>query len=190
MNSVNIEQQIQQSLAVLQNQGVILHPTDTLWGLGADATSKNAIEKIKIIKKRPLEKPFIVLVNSLDMLLDYVEEIPKKALFYLENSLEPLTIIYPKAKNFPTELLHPDGSIAIRKVQNPFCLGLIKKLQKPLLSTSANFSGAPSPISFQTIDPLLVQQVDYVVDLVDTSTQKASKIIKIDTDGLIHWIRK
>ena len=177
-------------IEVINSGGTILYPTDTIWGIGGDATNPAVIEKIYKIKERTPHKSLLILVDSYKMLQNYVEEIPLEIWEILEKSIEPTTIIYSNPKNLPAELLADDGSIAIRVVKKGFAKDLIKATGKPLISTSANLSGQKSPANFDKIDPVILQRVDYVVNLHRKNTsRKASKIIKWSSEKGIEIIR-
>lgn len=154
---------VEKSLAVLQAGGLILYPTDTVWGIGCDATNAAAVEKIYQLKQRPEAKSMIVLLADERDLLQYVAS-PDLAVFdYLEGVAKPTTVIYDGAIGLADNLTGKDGSVAIRIVQEVFCKHLIKRLRKPLVSTSANISGEPAPRTFGEISEAVKQQVDYVV---------------------------
>lgn len=183
---------IQDVVFQLQDGKTILYPTDTIWGIGCDALNSAAIQKIFEIKKRPDKKSVLLLASSLEMIDFYVNTIPDVVPDIINAENRPLTIIYPGAKNLPDELIGEDGSIGIRLTRDEFCLDLITQLGKPLVSTSANFSGSPYPVSFEDIDPLLVKQVDYVIPWrqQDKSLNIPSKIIKIEPSGGLTVIRE
>jgi L-threonylcarbamoyladenylate synthase len=187
-----LERHIQKTVIHLKNGNTILYPTDTIWGIGCDATNRNAIHKVFEIKLRPDAKSVLLLASSVDMLHKYLTTIPVEASALIAVEDRPLTIIYPGAKNLPSELIAEDGSIGIRVTHDKFCNGVISKLGKPLVSTSANFSGSPYPESFTEIDPKLMKQVDYVVRWRnhDPSLNIPSKIIKIDPSGKTTIIRE
>ncbi len=175
---------------VIKKGGVILYPSDTLWGLGGDATQREVALKIMLIKQRPPEKGFILLVSDYAMLQQYVDKISPVAFEAMEKAIKPLTIIYPHAKNLPAEVLAPDGSVAFRVVKKGFAHDLIKVTGKPLISTSANITGEPAPQSFREIHPSILDKVDYIVHLHREKTGgKASSIIRIKDDGSIETIR-
>ncbi len=177
-------------IEIVLNGGVILYPTDTVWGIGGDATNPLVAQKINQIKQRSADKSLLVLVDSYKMLQNYVQNIPMEIWDILEKSIEPTTVIYEQPKNLPPEILAADGSIAIRVVKKGFAHDLIKALKKPLISTSANFSGDITPKSFDDINPLILQKVDYVVNLHrKTSPGKPSKIIKWSANRGIEIIR-
>lgn len=165
---------------------IILYPTDTVWGIGCDATNEVAVKKIYKLKNREESKSLIILVDSIEMLREYLDEIPEKAIEILNNSKKPTTIIYKNPKNLAKNTIASDNTIAIRIPKNDFCLQLIKEFGKPIVSTSANISGKPTPKSFRDISKSILQSVDYVVDLQqDNTTEKSSTILKIDGDSVI-----
>ena len=155
---------IKETVAALQQQKIILYPTDTVWGIGGDATDAAVVKKIYQLKQREDNKALIVLVNSEAMLKSYVESIPEAALSFL-NSDRPTTIIYPQGIGFATNLLGEDSSIGIRIPDHSFCLELITQFGKPIISTSANISGNPTPKTFDSIENEILDGVDYVVPL-------------------------
>jgi L-threonylcarbamoyladenylate synthase len=175
---------------ILQNGGVILYPTDTIWGIGCDATQKEAIQKVIDIKGRSGEKHFILLCKDVEMISRYVEVIPQQALELLRNATSPLTIIYPKAKNLPIEMLSHDGSIGIRIPHHEYCQKLLKKWNRPLVSTSANISGEKSPKGFSEISNIIKEKADFISpqEFQAKGTQ-ASSIVKIFENGEVLKIR-
>ncbi len=179
-----------QEIEILNKGGIILYPTDTIWGLGCDATQPLAIKRIIELKGRDNSKNLLLLVSDLDMLRDYVEEIPQEALNLMDKHNTPITIIYPKSKNLPINLLSQDDSIGIRIPNHKYCQSLLKEFGKPIISTSANLSNEPSPISFQTISQTIKQGVDFIssIEQDKTSTQ-ASSIYKITIEGELIKIR-
>ena len=177
-------------IEIINNGGIVLYPTDTIWGIGGDATNPEVIKKVYQLKEREPGKSLLILVDSYKMLQKYVEEIPLEIWEILEKSIEPTTIIYSNPKNLPHELLAKDGSVAIRVVKKGFAKDLIKVIDKPLISTSANLSGQKSPVNFDEIDPVILQRVDYVVNLHRKSTnRKASRIIKWSPEKGVEIIR-
>jgi L-threonylcarbamoyladenylate synthase len=188
----NFSEDIRQALNVLIKGGIILYPTDTIWGLGCDATNQEAVEKIFKIKKRRESKSLIILVNGFTMLERYVKDIPVIAGEILDVSDKPLTIIYPEGKNLAPGVCNEDGSVGIRVCNDDFCNDLITRFRKPLISTSANFSEAPSPSQFSEIDEEITRSADYVVKYRQTDTNKntPSSIIKVEDNGVIRIIRK
>lgn len=186
-----MQEDIKKSFETLQSGGTILYPTDTIWGIGCDATNANAIKKIFTIKKRSEGVPFIVLVDSVAMLERYVTEMPDVAYDLIDLSEKPITIIFDKAKNLPDDVIAEDGSIGIRVTTDPFNKQLIQKLRRPIVSTSANFHGSPAPEFFKQIDKEIKAAVDYVVLHRQSETIKgqASSIIKLKNNGEITIIR-
>ncbi len=182
---------IKKTCEVLQNGGTILYPTDTIWGIGCDATQVVAVEKVYRIKERVREKSMIVLVKDLDMLRQYVKQVPEIAVELLASVPDPLTIIYPGARNLPRSVIAADGSIAIRIPKHDFCQGLLEHYGKPITSTSANVAGAPNPFSFSNIVDPIKEAVDYVVPVKHQaiSRPKPSTIVKIDSGNELHIIR-
>jgi len=171
---------------------VILYPTDTVWGLGCDATDKKAIDKIFKIKERDTSKAMIILVADEKMLREYVEDVPDAFNKLLDEQTKPTTYIFPKGKNLPENLTGEDGSIAIRIVKDEFCHKLIRQIDHPLVSTSANLSGGQSPATFAEIDEELKSRVDHIVRWRqdETETAQPSRIIKINPNGDTETIRE
>lgn len=186
------EEDINNCLLSLKNGEVILYPTDTVWGLGCDATNPAAVEKIYKIKSRSTTKTLIILVYSQSMLERYVKEVPDITYELASVSDTPLTIIYPEGKNLANGVCAEDGSIAIRICHDEFCNELIRRFRKPIVSTSANSSGQPSPLTFTDIDKSVVGAVNYVVKYRqdDPGKNSASPIIKVQSDGTFKIIRK
>ncbi|MDF1570283.1 MAG: L-threonylcarbamoyladenylate synthase [Bacteroidales bacterium] len=183
---------INKALEVLRNGGVILYPTDTIWGIGCDATNAEAVKRIYGIKEREDSKSMLVLVHNEAMLPAYVGEMPEVAWELLEAATEPMTIIYPGAKNLAPNLVGADGTIGIRVTSDAFCTQLISRFKKPIVSTSANISGKPSPANFDEVDPVLHDKVDYVVNWRqdDLARAKPSSVIKLGPGGEIEILRK
>ncbi|WP_207765227.1 L-threonylcarbamoyladenylate synthase [Solitalea longa] len=185
-----MQKEIEKSLEVLKSGGILLYPTDTIWGLGCDATNPEAVEKIIQIKKRE-GKSFIVLLENLNDLFRYVKEVPDVAYELIELSEKPLTVVFDGGKGLAPNVLNADGSVGIRVVKHPFCEQLIRKFRKPIVSTSANISGNPSAMSFDEISEEIKQGVDYVVDFERSKKSAApSSIIKLGNGGLIKILRK
>jgi len=182
---------IKEATEVLRKGGIIIYPTDTIWGIGCDATSHDAVQKIFKIKSRSETKSLLVLVDGDGMLGRYADEIPEIAWELTSVSDSPLTIIYPKGKNLAPGVCAEDGSVGIRICHDPFCNELIGRFRKPIVSTSANFSGRPSPGSFEEIDSQLLEAADYVVKhrRDDRQKQRSSPIIKLELDGTFRIIR-
>ncbi|HEX2920851.1 MAG TPA: L-threonylcarbamoyladenylate synthase [Bacteroidales bacterium] len=189
---MNFGDDIKNCLEVLKEGGIIIYPTDTIWGLGCDATNNKAIEKIFSIKSREENKSLLILVNGIGMLERYVSEIPSTASELISVSDDPLTIIYPKGKNLATGVCSSDGSVGIRICNEEFCNELISRFRKPIVSTSANLSGNPSPRHFGEIDKSILEKADYIVSYRrnDKRIKNPSPVIKVGSDGTFSIIRK
>jgi L-threonylcarbamoyladenylate synthase len=185
-----MKEEIYKALEVLKAGGIILYPTDTVWGIGCDASNSDAVQKIYALKQRTEAKALITLVSNEVMLERTVIGMPEIAWELLEASDTPLTIIYEQVKGIAKNALAEDGSCAIRLPKNDFCQRLAQRLGKPLISTSANISESPTPKSFQDIDAVILSGVDYVVNLQQNeSSQKPSSIIQLKNNGQIKIIR-
>lgn len=184
--------ELQNTVEVLKNGGIILYPTDTVWGIGCDATNAEAVEKIYQLKQRSNTKSMIVLVDNDARLERHVTEVPEMAWDIIDLSDKPTTIIYDKAKDLAKNTIAEDGSIAIRVTKDLFCQQLVKNLGKPIISTSANISGGKSPESFNKIDDAVLNGVDYVVNLRQNEgdNPQPSTIIKLSNSGVVKIIRK
>ena len=182
---------LDKALEVLKNGGTILYPTDTIWGIGCDATNPEAIKKIFDIKKRDSSKSMIILVDNEKRLQDLVD-VPEMAWEIIDVSEKPITLVYDNPKGLPKEVLAEDGSIGIRLVKDQFCKRLIGKLNKPIVSTSANFSGDKSPLKFDDISKEIIDAVDYAVEenRDKVSEYSGSSVIKIWSDGRIKVLRE
>lgn len=187
-----MKEDIKKCCDILRVGGTILYPTDTIWGIGCDATNAEAVDKVFKLKNRDGNIPLLVLVNSVNMLERYVEDMPQIAYDLIDCATTPMTIIFEKAKNLPTNLVGQDGSIGIRVTNEAFTDQLIQQFHKPIVSTSANIHGAPTAQFFQEIDNQIIASVDYVVKYRqdDQTKAKASKIIKLSNNGQITIIRK
>lgn len=185
---------LQAALKVLREGGVILYPTDTVWGIGCDATNAEAVARVYEIKKRADSKAMLVLLDGAGKLQGYMEKVPETAWMLLEanEGQRPMTIIYPQAKNLAPNLLADDGSVGIRITEEPFSKALCEQLRRPLVSTSANISGEPAAKNFSEISLEILEAVDYVCLFRrdDNSPAQPSSIIKIDDKERIHIIRK
>lgn len=182
---------LENCLEVLKNGGIILYPTDTIWGLGCDATNQTAVEKVIQLKKRPSEKSFVVLVAEEKDILKYTAA-PDLAIFdYLQMQNRPVTVIYKQAIGIADNAIANDGSVAMRICKDIFCKALIKRFRKPILSTSANFSGENAPALFQEIKEEIINGVDYAVEYrrADVEVHQASKIIQWER-GEVKVIRE
>lgn len=182
---------IEQCLEVLHKGGVILYPTDTIWGLGCDATNAAAVRKLMYIKGKPENKGLIVLLASERDVLRYVGNPDLEVFDYLQKVTQPTTVIYQQGLNVADEVLNEDGSIAIRLVNEDFCRHLLKRFKKPLVSTSANLHGQPSPQNFKSISPDIKNRVDYVVIFrqKEEIIHAASSIIKWE-NGVARILRR
>lgn len=192
---------IEEAVKVLRAGGVILYPTDTVWGIGCDATNAEAVEKVFRIKRRSEAKSLVLLASDLDMVAYYIREIPSIAIDLVEVNDAPMTIIYPGAQKLAPAVVAEDGSVGIRipctesedgsSASATFCRDLVRRLRKPLVSTSANISGEPTPKKFKEIQPEIKESVDYVVPgcLEEGSTGRASQIIKLGLKGEVEIIR-
>lgn len=187
------ESEIDLLKSILKEGKVILHPTDTIWGLGCDAQNEEAIERIYDLKSRPKEKRFLLLVSSLEMLQKYVHPVPPKASNLIQYHERPLTIIYDQVQGLPESLLAEDGSIGIRVTQDPFCQAFIEAFGGAIVSTSASISGEDFPKCFNQISPLLKDGVDYVAQYkLDQEPQDVSPstIVSLDERNDLVFIRK
>ncbi|WP_409456499.1 L-threonylcarbamoyladenylate synthase [Soonwooa sp.] len=182
---------IEKTIESLQNGGTILYPTDTIWGIGCDATNPEAIKKVFDIKHRDANKSMIILVENEKRLQDFVE-VPEMAWEIIDLSEKPITIVYESAKGLPKEALAEDGSIGIRLIKDDFCKKLISKLNKPIVSTSANLSGDKSPLKFSDISQEIIDAVDYAVEenREKISKYSGSSVIKVWKNGQIKVLRE
>lgn len=182
---------IDQCLAVLKEGGTIVYPTDTIWGIGCDATNEIAVEKVIRIKHRPQNKSFVILVADENDILKYTASPDLEVFNYLASTTRPTTVIYEHAVGLARNAVADDGSIAIRIVQDEFCRHLIKRFRRPLLSTSANTSGQPAPPVFGAIEEEILKNVDYVVEhrRNDSTPVQPSSIIKWGSGGKFTVIR-
>ena len=183
---------IKKAIDVLNSGGVILYPTDTIWGLGCDATNKEAVEKIFKIKKRSESKSMLILLNSIGSVYSYVEQVPEMAFDIIELSDKPVTVIFPGAKNLADNLIAQDGSIGIRITRENFTEQLLQKFRKPIVSTSANIAETETPLNFAQISEEIKKQVDYIVEYKqnDLSFGNSSSIIKIGLNNEVKVIRE
>ncbi len=187
---MDLNQEIQNTLEVLQNGGIILYPTDTVWGIGCDATNEEAVAKIYKLKKRAETQSMIVLVNGDKMIHNTFKEVPDVAWQIMDLSEKPTTLILDKPHNVAKNLIATDNTLGIRVVKDSFCFKLLEKLRKPLVSTSANISGKPTPMTFSEISKEIINGVDYVVNLSrEKKCGNPSTIIKIALDNQVKVIR-
>lgn len=190
MNS-DINQEVHKAFEIIKEGGIILYPTDTVWGIGCDATNPEAVAKIYQLKQREETKSMIVLMNGEKMIYNVFKEVPEVAWQIIDLSEKPTTIILDQPRNVATNLIASDNSLGIRLVKEPFCFKLMEKMKKPLVSTSANISGQPTPIAFKDISQEIIKGVDYVVNLhQEKIAGKPSTIIKLTNDSQVKVIRK
>lgn len=191
LNSMDFEKDIQECLTVLKNGGIILYPTDTIWGIGCDATNAKAVEKIFKLKRRPDEKAMIVLVAEERDVLRYVANADLRVFDYLQQYQKPVTVVYEGALGFADNLVGKDGSIAIRICNDSFCKHLIKRFRKPIVSTSANISGQPAARFFSDIDDEIKNSIDYIVKYRqdDKTISMPSSVIKWNKDASVTILR-
>lgn len=184
-------EEIKKIVEVLEAGGIILYPTDTVWGIGCDATNAAAVQKIYALKNRADSKSMLLLTDSMAKVQAYVQEIPDVVWDLVECADKPLTIIYPQGKNVATNLLAQDGSIGIRITNEPFSKRLCERFKKPIVSTSANVSGMPTPATFAEISDQIKNGVDYVVQHRQQELEKKqqSSIIKFEKNGTFVLIR-
>jgi L-threonylcarbamoyladenylate synthase len=183
---------LKKAVEVLRKGGVILYPTDTIWGIGCDATNREAVARVYRIKQREDSKSMLVLLENPALLERYVEDVPEIAWDLVEVSATPLTVIYPGAKNMADNLIADDGSIGIRFTKEEFTTKLLQRFRRPIVSTSANISGQKSPAFFDEISEEIKNLVDYIVEYrqSDISPAQPSAIIKLWPGGRIDIIRK
>lgn len=199
-----MKEEMQKALEALREGGVILYPTDTVWGIGCDATNPEAVAKVYAIKNREDSKSLVLLASDMDMICRYVREVPEMAVQLVEVNDKPMTIIYPGAvagengcmkadrRLLAYNTVAEDGTVGIRIPMMDFCQQLVSKLGRPIVSTSANISGEPTPKKFAEISEEIKSAVDYIVDpsLEKGSTGQSSSIIKVGLDYSIEIIRK
>ena len=188
---MTIEQDIKNAVDTMRKGGVILYPTDTVWGIGCDATNADAVARVYEIKKRSDSKALICLVDSDGRLQRYVRQVPDVAWQLLDCADEPLTIILDGAVNLAPNLIAEDGSVAMRITHEPFSEELCYRFQKAIVSTSANISGMPTAQNYRDIDPEIIDAVDYVcfARRQEHKPHKPSKIVKLGIDGEVKIIR-
>jgi len=186
-----MEEEIKKTIKALKEGKTILYPTDTVWGIGCDATHSKAVKKIYSLKRRYEHKCLIVLLCSVDQLEEYVEHVPEVAYDLIENIKTPLTIIYSNSKGLAKNVIAKDKSIAIRVIRDEFCKQIIKGLGKPLVSTSANISGKDTPLLFSQVNDKIKNEIDYIVNLEHHSFNnvKPSKIIQLEKNGEFKIVR-
>jgi L-threonylcarbamoyladenylate synthase len=185
-----MDAEIKNSLKILDQKKLLLYPTDTVWGIGCDATSEEAVTKVFEIKQRSESKSLVILVDSFEMLKKYIPKVPKAVIELLSKTINPTTIIYDNPVGLAKNVVAADNTVAIRVVQNEFCRELIQLFGKPIVSTSANISGNPTPKSFDEIEKSILESVDYVVNLHrEEVNEKSSTILKVNEKGEITVLR-
>ena len=189
---ISFDEDLREAVETLRRGGVILYPTDTVWGLGCDATCSEAVRRIDEIKRRADSKALITLVGDVADFSRYVSDVPDIALSLIELSAKPLTIVYDKGVNLAPELLSADGSVGIRVSRERFSSQLCRKLRRPVVSTSANRSGEATPAIFDEISPEIRAAVDYVVSYRQDDRRQAvpSSVIKLGSDSTVKIIRQ
>ena len=188
---MDINQEVFNAFEVIKNGGIILYPTDTVWGVGCDATNPEAVAKIYQLKKRAETQSMICLMNGEKMMYNVFKDIPEVGWQILDLSENPTTLVLDNPRNVAPNLIAPDKTLGIRLVKEPFCYKLMERMKKPLVSTSANISGQPTPKSFKEISPEIIKGVDYVVNLHhEKIAGKPSTIIKLTSDAQVKVIRK
>lgn len=190
--NISFVEDLVKAVEVLRSGGIILYPTDTIWGIGCDATNPTAVKRVYEIKQRQDTKSMLVLMENTNLLNSYIAEVPEIAWDLIEVADSPLTIIYPGAKNLAANLLASDGSVGIRITNEAFTQQLIQRFRKPVVSTSANISGQKSPQNFAEISDEIKKSVDYIVEFRqdDLSRSSPSGIIKLGIGGQIEILRK
>ena len=191
MNDEKLKEEVRKACEILKNGGIILYPTDTIWGIGCDATNEAAVKRVYELIHREDSKAMLVLLDDVGKLASYVE-VPDVAYELLEVNDKPMTIIYPNAKNLAKNLIAQDRTIGIRITSEIFTKSLLYRFRKPIVSTSANISGEPSPRCFAEISDAVKTAVDYVVDFrqEETTNPAPSSIVKLGVGGEIQIIRK
>lgn len=187
-----IADEVKKACEIMQNGGIILYPTDTVWGIGCDATNEEAVKRVYEIKKRADSKALLLLIDNAVKLNYYIQDVPEVAYDLIELSTKPLTIIYDGARNLAPNLLAEDGSVGIRVTGEEFSKQLCFRFRKAIVSTSANISGEPTPHVFSEISEDIIRAVDYVVDYrrEETGSPKPSSIIKLGKNGEVKIIRE
>ncbi len=191
MYDEKLKEEVRKACEVLKKGGIILYPTDTIWGIGCDATNEEAVKRVYELKHRVDSKAMLILLDDVGKLASYVE-VPDVAYDLLEVSDKPMTIIYPNAKNLATNLIAQDRTVGVRITSEAFTKALLRLFRRPIVSTSANISGEPSPRCFAEISDAVKNAVDYVVDYrqEEKTNPAPSSIIKLGVGGEIQIIRK
>jgi len=186
-----MKEELIEAQKVLKQEGIIVYPTDTIWGIGCDATNEKAVAKIYKIKQRTASKSLIILVNSWEMLESYIPKIPAKVNCIIQGSSKPTSVVYNNPVGLAKNVIASDNTVAVRIVNSDFCKQLIHKFGKPIVSTSANISGKSAPRSFDEIEDSILKKADYVVNLqLEKKQNMASQIVRVDPSGKIEFIRK
>jgi L-threonylcarbamoyladenylate synthase len=186
-----MDEEILKTIEILKAGGLILYPTDTIWGLGCDATNPDAVEKLYKLKKRVAEKSMSILVCNDAMINKYIPDIPVVSWDLIDSAEEPLTIIYPGSRQIAENVLAPDGSLGVRLIKDKFCNKLIYKFRKPIVTTSANISGGKTPTSFGDIHPDIIKGVDHIINMRqdEINNTKPSTLIKLKMNGEVTVLR-
>lgn len=185
-----MKKEIENAIRTLRTGGLLLYPTDTVWGIGCDATNPRAVKKLYKLKQRAEHKAMVCLMTDLEMVAGYVKQIPVQIEQILEHQTRPTTVIYNHPKKLAPNLLAQDDTVAIRICHQEFCQEMIREFGYPVVSTSANLSGAATPNSFEQITEEIKKGVDYIVNLpLKTLNSKPSKIIKLEDDGEVKVLR-
>jgi L-threonylcarbamoyladenylate synthase len=192
LHSMLMTEEIEKACQVMRSGGIILYPTDTIWGLGCDATNEKAVQKVYELKQRVDNKAMLVLIDTPAKLETYVDEVPEIAWHLIDMTDKPLTIIYERGRNMADSLFAEDGSIGIRVTKESFSHDLCKQFRKPVVSTSANVSGEPSPANYGEVSNFIKKEVDYVVNYRRNEKRKAvpSSIIRLGAGGIFQVIRE
>ncbi len=188
---MDINTEVHNAFEIIKTGGIILYPTDTVWGIGCDATNEEAVKKIYALKQREETKSMIVLLNGERMMYNVFKEVPEVAWQILDLSEKPTTLILDNPRNVAKNIIAEDKTLGVRIVTEPFCFKLMERMKKPLVSTSANISGMFTPKTFKEISPEIIKGVDYVVNLHhDKVCENPSTIIKLGLDSQVKVIRK
>ena len=188
---MDINTEVHNAFEVIKNGGIILYPTDTVWGIGCDATNPEAIAKIYALKQREDSKSMIVLINGDKMMYNVFSAIPDLAWDLWDLSEKPTTLILDNPRNIAENLIAADKTLGVRIIKEPFCFKLLERMKKPIVSSSANISGMETPKTFKEISPEIIKGVDYVVNLQrDKVCKNPSTIIKLSLDNQVKVIRK
>ena len=188
---MDINQEVHNAYEIIKEGGIILYPTDTVWGIGCDASNEEAVKKIYALKQRQDSKSMIVLMNGEKMIYNVFKEIPDVAWEIWDLSEKPTTLILDNPRNVASNIIAEDKTLGVRIVKEPFCFKLMERMKRPLVSTSANISGMFAPKTFKEISPEIINGVDYVVNLQQEKVCKnPSTIIKLSLDNQVKIIRK